>query len=369
MERNRPSNLWPCSKFLCAPGTGSPLPALSAALLAGLLLIPAPPRACTTFCLADAPVFAKNYDWGVDDGLVVVNRSGVAKQAFGQEPPFTWRSRYGSLTFNQYGREFPSGGMNERGLVVELMWLEETEYPPVDARGALPILQWIQYQLDCSATVDDVVASDRKVRVVPGTAKIHFLIADESGAVAAVEYLSGRMVVHRGDDLPYRALANDTYERSAQYARGFDSDPARLTRSSLDRFTRAARAAQAGTSAADPVATAFGVLAEVAQGEYTQWSIVYDIRARVVHFRTRRNPEIRRIRMSDLGFDCASPVLVLDMNAPLSGDVTGRLDRYTPEANRSLVGASFSKTDFLRHVPAARLDELARFPGATYCTP
>jgi hypothetical protein len=60
---------------------------------------------------------------------------------------------------------------------------------------------------------------------------------------------------------------------------------------------------------------------------------------------------------------------VLDINAPLSGDVTGRLERYTPEANRSLVGAAYAKTEFLRHVPAERLDELARFPGATYCAP
>jgi penicillin V acylase-like amidase (Ntn superfamily) len=28
------------------------------------------------------------------------------------------------VTFNQYGRNFPSGGMNEAGLVIELMWLE-----------------------------------------------------------------------------------------------------------------------------------------------------------------------------------------------------------------------------------------------------
>jgi choloylglycine hydrolase len=26
-----------------------------------------------------------------------------------------WTSRYGSITFNQYGREFPSGGINEKG--------------------------------------------------------------------------------------------------------------------------------------------------------------------------------------------------------------------------------------------------------------
>ena len=33
--------------------------------------------------------------------------------------PASWVSKYGSVTFNQYGRELPTGGMNEAGLVVE----------------------------------------------------------------------------------------------------------------------------------------------------------------------------------------------------------------------------------------------------------
>ena len=54
-----------------------------------------------------------------------------------------WTSTYGSATFNQYGREFPMGAMNEAGLVVETMMLDETEYPEADSRPAINILQWI----------------------------------------------------------------------------------------------------------------------------------------------------------------------------------------------------------------------------------
>lgn len=32
-----------------------------------------------------------------------------------------WTSRYASVTFNQWGREFPMDGMNEAGLVVALV--------------------------------------------------------------------------------------------------------------------------------------------------------------------------------------------------------------------------------------------------------
>ena len=39
--------------------------------------------ACTSFCLKDDAsfVFGKNYDWHLDNGLVIVNKSGVAKRA------------------------------------------------------------------------------------------------------------------------------------------------------------------------------------------------------------------------------------------------------------------------------------------------
>jgi choloylglycine hydrolase len=35
----------------------------------------------------------------------------------GDGKTISWISKYGSITFNQYGREFPTGGMNEKGLV------------------------------------------------------------------------------------------------------------------------------------------------------------------------------------------------------------------------------------------------------------
>lgn len=39
-------------------------------------------------------------------------------------------SKYGSITFNQYRKEFPIGGMNEKGLVIEALWLNENNVSP-----------------------------------------------------------------------------------------------------------------------------------------------------------------------------------------------------------------------------------------------
>ena len=62
-----------------------------------------------------------------------------------------------------------------------------------------------------------------------------------------------------------------------------------------------------------------------------------------------------------------TPVLVLDVNADMTGDVTDLLEPYTLEANRALVGRAFAKTSFLAETPESNLDRLSRYPGTTSC--
>lgn len=75
--------------------------------------------ACTTFVLKTENdlVFGRNLDWVSDNGVVVVNKRNVKKTSliFPPEKPVEWISKYGSVTFNQFGAEFPFGGMNEEG--------------------------------------------------------------------------------------------------------------------------------------------------------------------------------------------------------------------------------------------------------------
>lgn len=346
------------------------LSAVSIVLLARTAL------ACSTFCFAGdgGPVFGKNYDWDVADGMVVVNKRGVDKVAITADNPARWTSTYGSITFNQYGREMPCGGINQAGLVVELMWLDETRYPSADSRAALPNLQWVQYQLDVSGTVADVIASDADVRIShDGVARVHFLVADRTGACAAIEFLNGEMVVHAGETMPIGVLTNDTYEQSVAYLRrhgGFGgTEPAGVSTRSLDRFVRAATSISTFPSeeAGNGVDYAFDVLASVAQGSSTQWSIVYDIGAMRVYFRTSRRPAVRYFELERFDFSCDSPVRVLDLGADILGDASGSFKPYSLEANRELIDRSFAGTSFLQDVPAERRDALARYPDQTRC--
>lgn len=338
-----------------------------------LTLLVAPSQdACTTLCLRHGGriVFGKNYDWDVADGLLMVNKRGVEKTSESRVPA-RWVSKYGSVTFNQYGRDNPMGGMNEAGLTIEIMWAEGTAYPRADARPAAGVLPWIQYQLDTARTVAEVIQSDTAIRIRPDSVPVHFLVADREGAVATIEFIRGKLVAHTGASLPTPALANDFYTDSLRYLEKVDASnqPATMNHSSLSRFARAAHRARAydAKKHGDPVPYVFETLAQVAQDQHTQWSIVYEIDRGRVHFRTQRNSQIKHLTLASLDFSCGSPVLVLDLHQNLPGDIRAQLKPYTRDANLALIRASFAQTEFLARTPAAELEREAAAPDATTC--
>ena len=97
--------------------------------------------------------------------MVLVNPRGVAKTSVLERSPASWVARYGSVAFNQYGKDSPAGGVNEKGLVVEVMDLDETRYPPPDSRPAVGPLEWVQHLLDTSASVDEALRAAKRVRI------------------------------------------------------------------------------------------------------------------------------------------------------------------------------------------------------------
>ena len=291
--------------------------------------------ACTTFMLSkDGPTLvAKSYDWQHEDGIIHRNPAGLRKKGLllsQSERPVEWVSRYASLSFNQYGREMPNGGMNDAGLVVEIMWLEGAGWPAPDDRPALNELQWIQYQLDMYATTREVVEGANAIRVAPIHGEVHYMVCDPSGECASLEYLGGELVIHHGDSMPIPALTNSTYARSAASVRSRPPDPKDM--SSLGRFRRAASITDRSSS----LDLAWETLDSV-QWKRTQWQIVYDPENLQVYFRTRGNRAIRKISLPAIPAVCGPEIWTFSMQEPVSGSVDSRFTTYDPERNHALV--------------------------------
>ena len=332
-------------------------------------------KACTTFCIQDGDrvVFGRNFDFPVGYGHVLVNKRNVRKAAMVRPPEkaFEWTSEYGSISFNQNGREFPYGGINEKGLVIEQMALNESQYPEIDDRYGLTELQWIQYQLDNSASVEEVLASAEFLRISPqSVAKLHFLVADKMGNVATIEYLDGKMVIHTGDSLKVPALANDTYGKSMEYLQqfsGFGGDaPVPVSTAPLDRFANAAAGLQE-YSEGDIIEYSFDILDRVRQNDSsTQWSIVYDLSNLKIYFQTQKNPEIRKIALEDFNLDCASPAQYVNIHeSPEQKELQFR--PYSSEENAALINQVWSEVEFLAPIPVEVRKVYADYPLSLKC--
>ncbi|MCP3888502.1 MAG: linear amide C-N hydrolase [Desulfobulbaceae bacterium] len=332
--------------------------------------------ACTTFCLdnENRPFFGRNFDWRLGDGHIIINKRGVKKIALSDQPDdvdkrLSWVSKYGSVTFNLFGREFPLGGMNEAGLVVESMILDKTQYPPKDSRPEIMISQWIQYQLDNYSRVEDVIASDSKIRVQASReSELHFLVCEQSGICATIEFIGGELIYHTNERMPVKTLTNSTYADSLSFWIK-EEFPEYDKNKSIERFVRSANMVKSyDPNATDkPVEYALNILKKVEHDSYkTQWSIVYDIAARTIHFRTYDNQKKRKFSFKSFDFSCSTPVKIMDICTNLSGDIADKFIDYSHQANRNHIRSVYLKS-FFSALPNYILDRYSGYPETTFC--
>jgi choloylglycine hydrolase len=247
------------------------------------------------------------------------------------------------------------------------MWLNGTSYPEADDRPALNELQWIQYQLDNFATVDEVLANLRKIRIGrQGVAPLHYLIADASGNAATIEFIQGRTVVHTGKDLKEPVLTNTIYaDALKQYEskdRGYDN--------SNERFAIACKMTkefQQAKTTQPPVAFAFKVLDQIAQGDYTKWRIVYDITDRKIHFIANGN-ERKMISFSSIKFDCSENALAYHLHTKDNGSSI-TFKSLNLDANRKLIETSARESSNQLHIPLPMIAEASRYFTKVFCVP
>ena len=347
---------------------------LVASVMLLMVAVPETGISCSTFQISHGvnKVFGKSYDWHADHGLVIANKAGLQKSAIdlrGTGTPATWTSRFGSLTFSQHGQDMPLGGLNEAGLVVEIMILGGSSYPRLGSRPMVNELQWIQYILDTSATVEEAQANAQAVDIDRLRAGVHYLVCDLSGDCATFEYINRRLTIHSGDRLPAGALTNSTYAQSADYLAehvGFGGNRRIPTsNSSLDRFVRVAAKAKSFDGSAEEEVEAAGNILDSVQMRSTVWQIVYNPGEGEIVMHHVATGERYNYALRNHDFSCAETASFRD----LDGDVTGQVDEefaalsyatnhdLVDAGNRSL-GSMFS---------AGQVAAIARHPQTFRC--
>ncbi len=199
----------------------------SRGLLAALLCSLAtqtPAAACTRalYVAKDGTVLTgRSMDWGEDmHSNMWVLPAGMKRDGGGGEDTATWESKYGSLVVSAYDIG-TSDGMNEKGLVVNMLALVESDYgKPAEGGKVICMSTWAQYILDNHATVAEAVEDLRKEAFRVQTiilptgrpANMHLAISDATGDSAIFEYVNGKLVIHHGKD--FKVLTNSpTYDQ------------------------------------------------------------------------------------------------------------------------------------------------------------
>ncbi len=339
----------------------------SACALAALFLSSAA-EACTRAVYLgpeDRILTGRSMDWKLPmvSNLWVFPR-GMARHGAAGERSATWTSTYGSLAVSAYDIA-TADGMNEAGLVVNLLWEVEAAYPEDD--GVTPRISvaiFPQYLLDRNATVAEAVAdlAANPVLVVTGevpvgppgnTATVHASLSDATGDSAVIEFVNGAMVIHH--DRAYQVMTNEpTYERQLailEYWRRVN--PREFlpgTVQASDRFVRAQFFINAVTQSADPrvaAASVFSVIRQVSVPwgisvadapnlSTTRWRIVADHKARRYYVESVLSPSVFWVDLDNFDFAPGAQVrkldLGVDMERVLSGETSALFEPAAPFA-------------------------------------
>jgi penicillin V acylase-like amidase (Ntn superfamily) len=189
---------------------------LGAALLAGPAIGTAVACTRTLFTGADNTVITgRTMDWMEDlHSNLWVFPAGMKRDGAAGPNSIAWTSKYGSVIVSGY-EVGTADGMNERGLVANLLYLAESDYgKPAAGKPLLSVAAWAQYVLDNYATVAEAVEALRSEPFViqapnlPNGSKstLHLSISDASGDSAILQYVGGKLVIFHGRQ--YNVMTN-----------------------------------------------------------------------------------------------------------------------------------------------------------------
>ncbi len=251
-----------------------------------------------------------------------------------------WKSKYGSVVTTSWDMA-SADGINEKGLVANVLWLAESKYPVYEPNGTkkgIAISLWAQYVLDNFSTVTEAVENFMKEEFVivtdyiPGSdifTTLHLAISDADGDNAIFEYIEGKLVIHH--DKSYNVMTNSpTFDEQLSINKYWKDIPGTVmlpgTNRAADRFVRASFFIEAIPKTDDTriaVASVFSVIrnCSVPYGistpdqpniSSTRWRTVADQKNLVYYFENALTPNTFWVDLNKLDFSSNAPVRKLE---------------------------------------------------------
>lgn len=300
-------------------------------------------RACTRVIYQgnkDMVITGRTMDWKEDTrSNIWIFPRGMERNGEVGKDPMRWKSKYGSVVTSAYDI-CSTDGMNEKGLVANLLWLTESSYPQWNGeKPALSIAAWVLYMLDNFATVSEAVSEIEKNTfdvvsdMMPdGTrmATLHLSISDATGDNAIFEYIDGKLNIHHNRSYQVmtnspvfdQQLALDDYWKTIG---GTTFLPG--TNRAADRFVRASFYINAIPKTEDTrtaLASVFSVIRNTSVPfgistpdqpniSSTRWRTVSDQKDKVYYFESTLYPNVFWVDFKDVDFSEKASVKKLNL--------------------------------------------------------
>lgn len=269
-----------------------------------------------------------------------------------------WRSNYGSVVADIYNLG-TADGMNEAGLITNILYLVEADYGVPDGSGKplLSIGGWAQYIIDNYGTVAEAVSEVRREPFalvapdLPGgkPASGHIALADPTGDSAILEYIGGELRIHHGPQ--YRVMTNsppyddqlaiNTYWKEVG---GLKMLPG--THRAADRFARVSWNLEASPKVIDrrqATAVVFSIIRNISVPlgitdpekpnlSSTRWRTVADSKDKRYFFESTLSPVVFWVDLEKLQLEPEAKPMKLDLsgNPIIAGEVSGKFEPTEP---------------------------------------
>ena len=320
---------------------------------------------CSTFLLNenDTILVGHNLDDYIEvPGAIFINKSGVLKENISwtdftcicakkkSNPRIQWTSKYGSVTYNTWGKEFIDGGMNEEGLYIGEMTMIGTKWSETE-NPAFHHHFFMQYILDNFKTVQEAVDNMSNIKI-DGHCQWHYFLADKTGNTAIFEFIDGQLkLLYKDNEMPIKVLCNRAYQKELNLIPENDSIYNEMIETeyvSKDlRFMLASKMINGYNPINETslVNYAFSILKKMDMGN-NKWSIVYDLKKQRMFFRSSLGQEVKFIDFNSFDFECNTPIKLFDINTDIAGDVSDKFVNYSVELNKQFIDKNFAHINF-----------------------
>ncbi|MBE9488222.1 MAG: linear amide C-N hydrolase [Bacteroidetes bacterium] len=273
-------------------------------------------------------ITGRTMDWKEDiqSNLYIFPR-GIERVGAKTDNTIKWTSKYGSVIATAYDIS-TSDGMNEMGLVANILYLAEANYTRAnDEKPVMGISIWAQYVLDNFATVDEAVKelSKETFRLdapnLPNNVKsvLHLAISDSTGNSAILEYIDGNLVIHEGRE--FQVMTNSPiFDQQIALNKYWEEIGGLVmlpgTNRASDRYARASFYIKAVEQSSDPRIAAAGVFSVMRNVSVpigittpnqpnissTRWRSVSNQKDKVYFFESTLSPSIFWVNFKDINF-------------------------------------------------------------------